>query len=82
MTAWSRSHFSNTNGPVPVGCSVAYAEKRGSVSVPWVSSALYSFSAVGLCIENAGSVMAWTKAANGLVSLTVASVALPAVQLS
>ena len=65
-----------------MGCSVAYAENRGSSSVPWVSSALYSFSAVGLCIENAGRVIAWTKAANGLVSLTVASVGLPAAQLS
>ena len=53
-----------------------------SSSVPAVLSASYSFIAVGLCIENAGRVIACTNAANGLFSLTVASVGLVASQLS
>jgi hypothetical protein len=61
---------------------VAYSLNRGSFSVPVTWSALYFLSAVGLCMENAGSDNAATNAANGCLSLIVASVALPAVHES
>ena len=78
-----RVHETNSNGPVPIGCSVPKVPdevKTPSASaVP--SSALNSFSAFGLAIENACCESAGMKVADGFVSVRTAVDASVASQL-
>ena len=76
MTFSSRFHASNENGPVPTGWAVEYSVLRGfSAASSWNSS-----SAVGLCMENAGSDRAEMNPANGFFSAMVTLASPSAVQ--
>src|SRR3954451_19605848 len=77
--AWSQ--LSNLNGPVPTGCLFAYSLYVNE-SPLWVTvSALYCLSAVGLSMENDGSVNADGNAPLALLRLRTAVVGSFASQL-
>jgi hypothetical protein len=79
-----RVHETNSNGPVPIGCSVANVPegvKTPSASVV-PSSALNSCSAFGLAIENACCDSAGMNVADGFVSVRTAVDSSVASQLS
>ena len=76
-------HDCSMNGPVPVGCWVAYVPVGWKTplasTVPW--SAPYFCIAVGLSIENDGSESAAMNDADGAVKLIVTVDPLTALQL-
>src|SRR3954451_19672021 len=61
---------SKTYGPVPVGCPFEYSGSTGASPLQVTLSASYFFSAVGDCIEKAGSERAGTSSGRGLLRWT------------
>ena len=77
---WASSRPANMYGPVPVGWAVAYVGYWKVSPEALTLSALYFFSAAGLCIANDGSASAAGIRPVALVSEIFAVVGSTAVQ--